>query len=48
MSGFLFPANPHKISVGAMNHSKLENLLGYKFREPELLDRAVTHRSWAH
>ena len=26
----------------------LENLLGYKFRDIKLLERAVTHRSWAY
>lgn len=31
-----------------MKLSKLENLLDYKFREPSLLERAITHRSWAH
>ncbi len=31
-----------------MNLSKLENLLGYKFRLSALLERAVTHSSWAH
>lgn len=27
---------------------KLEDLIGYKFQNPELLERAVTHRSWAY
>ncbi len=27
--------------------SKLEGLIGYSFRNPELLERALTHRSWA-
>lgn len=27
--------------------AKLENLIGHKFREPAILERAVTHRSWA-
>lgn len=27
---------------------KLESILGYKFITPELLERAVTHRSWAN
>ncbi len=31
-----------------MNVAKLEKLLGYKFGDPKLLERAVTHRSWAH
>jgi ribonuclease III len=28
--------------------AKLEHLLGYKFQDLALLERAVTHRSWAH
>ncbi|HEX2164469.1 MAG TPA: ribonuclease III [Thermoanaerobaculia bacterium] len=28
--------------------SPLERRLGYRFRRPELLDQALTHRSWAH
>lgn len=31
-----------------MNLAKLENLLGYRFQNPSLLERALTHRSWAH
>lgn len=31
-----------------MNVAKLEKLLGYKFGDPDLLARSVTHRSWAH
>jgi ribonuclease-3 len=27
---------------------KLENLIGYKFQNIELLERALTHRSWAY
>lgn len=30
------------------NLAKLEQLLGYKFKNFALLERAVTHRSWAH
>ena len=30
------------------NLAKLEKLLGYKFQNIALLERAVTHRSWAH
>ncbi|HEY0460292.1 MAG TPA: ribonuclease III [Pyrinomonadaceae bacterium] len=30
------------------NLAKLEHLLGYKFQNLDLLERAVTHRSWAH
>lgn len=28
--------------------AKLEKILGYQFRHPELLERALTHRSWAY
>ncbi len=31
-----------------MNIGKFEKLVGYKFSDPELLTRALTHRSWAH
>jgi ribonuclease-3 len=31
-----------------MNLAKLETSLGHRFERPELLERAVTHRSWAH
>ncbi|HVF31190.1 MAG TPA: ribonuclease III [Pyrinomonadaceae bacterium] len=31
-----------------MTLSKLENLIGYTFQNPLLLERALTHRSWAH
>ena len=31
-----------------MNTAKLESLIGYTFRKPELIARALTHRSWAH
>lgn len=31
-----------------MSLAKLETSLGHKFEKPELLERAVTHRSWAH
>ena len=31
-----------------MSLAKLETSLGYRFERPELLERAVTHRSWAH
>lgn len=30
------------------NLGKLENRLGYKFADVNLLERALTHRSWAH
>lgn len=31
-----------------MDLIKLEKAIGYKFNEPELLTRALTHRSWTH
>lgn len=31
-----------------MKLSQLENLLGYTFKSIDLLERALTHRSWAH
>lgn len=31
-----------------MSLAKLETLLGHTFQKPELLERALTHRSWAH
>lgn len=31
-----------------MTRGKLENDLGHKFADPQLLARALTHRSWAH
>lgn len=31
-----------------MSLAKLETLLGHKFQSPDLLERALTHRSWAH
>ncbi|NJM51960.1 MAG: hypothetical protein HC846_00410 [Blastocatellia bacterium] len=30
------------------NPAKLEHQLGYKFQNPDLLQRALTHRSWAY
>ena len=33
------------MSRGARNHDKLQFRLGYKFADPELLDRALTHSS---
>lgn len=31
-----------------MNLAQFENTLGHSFRDPGLLQRALTHRSWAH
>lgn len=31
-----------------MNLSTFENLIGHAFQDPALLERALTHRSWAH
>jgi ribonuclease-3 len=31
-----------------MSIAKLESLIGHTFRRPELISRALTHRSWAH
>jgi ribonuclease-3 len=31
-----------------MKLSNFEKLIGYTFKEPALLERALTHRSWAH
>ena len=46
-SGFLFFNVIHKL-IFRMNLSKFENILGYTFQDPALLERALTHRSWAH
>jgi ribonuclease-3 len=32
----------------SQNIAKLENVIGYKFQNLSLLERAVTHRSWAY
>lgn len=32
----------------APNSGTLEEKIGYSFRDPRLLERALTHRSWAH
>jgi ribonuclease III len=31
-----------------MKLAPLEKTLGHSFRSPELLERAIAHRSWAH
>ena len=31
-----------------MSLATLETLIGHKFQTPDLLERALTHRSWAH
>ncbi len=33
--------------TSTMNAAELENLIGYRFADPSLLQRALTHRSWA-
>jgi len=50
MSGFLFRGFILRIEVlrSAMNLAEFEKTLQYSFRELRLLERAVTHRSWAH
>ncbi len=32
----------------APDFAQLQKLIGYTFRDPALLERAMTHRSWAH
>lgn len=34
--------------ASALKSTPLEQSLGHRFRKPELLERAVTHRSWAN
>lgn len=46
-SGFLFFRVLHKLNF-RMKLSRFENLIGYTFQNPKLLERALTHRSWAH
>jgi ribonuclease-3 len=46
---FFFSAQSLKSDfVPAMKHSELEKVLGHKFTSPDLLERALTHRSWAN
>ena len=45
-SGFLFLYVLHKLTPVKL--SRFENLIGYTFQDPRLLERALTHRSWAH
>lgn len=49
MSGFSFFPYFHKLK-NAMSNSlaALEHELGYKFQDTALLERALTHRSWAY
>jgi len=37
-----------KAKLVAPDFAALERVIGYNFRAPALLERAVTHRSWAH
>ena len=37
-----------KQGISHPNLDLLEEVLGYKFKERTLLERAITHRSWAH
>lgn len=37
-----------ELAIMPQNIAKLENLLGYRFQDLSLLERAVTHRSWAY
>jgi ribonuclease-3 len=37
-----------QLKTSNTNLDELEDLLGYKFGERALLERAITHRSWAH
>lgn len=37
-----------KVSPGPQDPAALEQLLGYEFRDRRLLERALSHRSWAH
>ena len=49
LSGFLFASVLHRISFyRKMSNAKLETLIGHTFQSPDLLQRALTHRSWAH
>lgn len=45
---FLFGPFFLKLATMPEKLSKLERRLGYKFQNAKLLERALTHRSWAH
>ena len=45
---FYFSGSFYKITSMLSNIAKLEQIIGYKFRNPKLLERALTHRSWAY
>lgn len=48
-SAFLIESPPTKIEYFmSKSPAKLEQVLGYKFQDLKLLERALTHRSWAH
>ena len=42
------PATMTRTRTRAADAGALEQALGYSVRDPRLLERAVTHRSWAH
>jgi ribonuclease-3 len=49
----MFPAfcyNPHVLKVvdKTCDLDRVETILGYQFRDRALLERGLTHRSWAH
>ncbi len=44
----LFTVHLELCFAAEMNLAQLETLLGHKFQTPDLLERALTHRSWAH
>lgn len=45
---FFFPAYCIKLRSMSAKLAKLENLIGHNFQDLKLLERAVTHRSWAY
>jgi len=45
---FFFAATSLKLPTMQAKLGKLENIIGHTFKDLRLLERAVTHRSWAH